>query len=129
MAVTSSELPATGSGVSPRVAGAIGFQLPQLLQGNAQPIGCFFVTGHYFSMLGAVPLQGRLLQPEGDQANSDPVVLMSGDFWQREFHSDPNVVGSVLHLNGVAFTVVGVTPAPKAIRDSSCRQSVTKPGV
>ncbi len=31
MAVTSSELPATDSGVSPRVAGAIGFQLPQLL--------------------------------------------------------------------------------------------------
>ncbi len=48
MAVTSSELPATGSGVSLRVAGAIGFQLPQLLQGSAQPIGCFFVTGNYF---------------------------------------------------------------------------------
>src|SRR6267378_1484858 len=35
---------------------------------------------------------------------------MSGNFWQRRFHSDPKVVGSVLHLNGAAFTVVGVTP-------------------
>jgi predicted permease len=35
---------------------------------------------------------------------------MSGNLWQRRFHSDPKVVGSVLHLNGVAFTVVGVTP-------------------
>ncbi len=35
---------------------------------------------------------------------------MSGNSWQRRFHSDPRIVGSVLHLNGVAFTVVGVTP-------------------
>jgi macrolide transport system ATP-binding/permease protein len=110
MAVTSSELPATGSGSAPRVAGAIGLQLPQLLQGSAQPIGCFFVSGNYFSMLGAVPLQGRLIQPEDDQPNAAPVVVMSGNFWQREFRSDPNVIGSVMHLNGVAFTVIGATP-------------------
>jgi predicted permease len=110
MVVTSSELSASGSSVSPRVAGAIGFQLPQLLQGSAQPIGCFFVSGNYFSMLGALPLQGRLLQPEDDLPNSAPVVLISGNFWQRAFHSDPKVVGSILHLDGVAFTIVGVTP-------------------
>src|SRR5436309_6010798 len=110
MAVTSSDLPATSPGVVPRVAGAVGFQLPQLLQGSAQPIMCFFVSGNYFPMLGATPLLGRILLPEDDQANAPPVVLMSGNSWQRRFHSDPKVVGSVLHLNGVAFTVVGVTP-------------------
>src|SRR5206468_2985018 len=110
MAVTSSDLPATSPGVVPRVAGAVGFQLPQLLQGSAQPIMCFFVSGNYFPMLGATPLLGRILLPEDDQANAPPVVLMSGNSWQRRFHSDPRVVGSVLHLNGVAFTVVGVTP-------------------
>ena len=36
--------------------------------------------------------------------------MISGNFWQRQFHSDPKVVGSILHLNGVAFTVIGVTP-------------------
>src|SRR5438552_13879289 len=29
---------------------------------------------------------------------------------RRSFHSDPKVVGSILHLNGVAFTIIGVTP-------------------
>ncbi|OLD84242.1 MAG: hypothetical protein AUF64_02345 [Chloroflexi bacterium 13_1_20CM_54_36] len=110
MAVTSSDLPATGPEAAPRVAGAIGFQLPQLLQGSAQPIMCFFVSGNYFPMLGATPLLGRILLPEDDRPGSPPVVLMSGNFWQRQFHSDTKVVGSVLHLNGVAFTVVGVTP-------------------
>src|SRR6266851_8963346 len=43
IAVTSSDLPATGPEGSSRVAGAVGFQLPQLLEGSAQPIGCIFV--------------------------------------------------------------------------------------
>jgi macrolide transport system ATP-binding/permease protein len=110
MALTSSDLPATGPEATPGIAGAVGFQLPQLLQGSAQPIMCFFVSGNYFPMLGATPLLGRILLPEDDQANAPPVVLMSGNYWQRRFHSDPKVMGSVLHLNGVAFTVVGVTP-------------------
>src|SRR5437899_10123055 len=110
MAVTSSDLPATGPEATPRIAGAVGFQLLQLLQGSAQPIMCFFVSGNYFPMLGAAPLLGRILLPEDDQANATPVVLMSGNSWQRHFHSDPHVVGSTLHLNGAAFTVIGVTP-------------------
>src|SRR5882724_320024 len=110
IAVTSSDLPATGPESSSRFAGAVGFQLPQLLEGSAQPIGCDFVYGNYLSMYGATPLLGRILSSGDDQPNAAPVVLMSGNFWQRRFHSDPRVVGSVLHLNGVAFTVVGVTP-------------------
>jgi predicted permease len=109
-AVTSSDLPATGPESSSRVAGAVGFQLPQLLEGSAQPIGCSFVSGNYLSMYGTTPILGRILSPEDDHANSAPVVLMSGNLWQRRFHSDPKVIGSVLHLNSVAFTVVGVTP-------------------
>jgi predicted permease len=110
MAVTSSDLPATQPESTPRIAGAVGFQLPQLLQGSAQPVMCAFVSGNYFQMLGATPLLGRILLPADDQPNAPPVVLMSGNAWQRHFHSDPNVVGTVLHLNGIAFTVIGVTP-------------------
>jgi macrolide transport system ATP-binding/permease protein len=110
MAVTSSDLPATGHEAAPRLAKAVGFQLPQLLQGSAQPIMCFFVSGNYLSMLGATPRLGRILLPADDQPNSLPVVMMSGNFWQQQFRADPKVVGSVLHLNGVAFTIVGITP-------------------
>jgi macrolide transport system ATP-binding/permease protein len=109
-AVTSSDLPVAHPEPAPRVAGAVGFHVPQLLQGSAQPIGCSFYSGNYFQMLGAVPLLGRIILPEDDKPNAPPVVLMSGNFWQRKFRSDPKVVGSVLHLNGVAFTVIGVTP-------------------
>jgi len=110
LAVTSSDLPPGGPEARSRLAGAAGFQLPQLLPGTAQPVVAIFVSGNYFRMLGAVPLRGRLLFPEDDQLGSPPVVVISGDFWQRQFRSDPKVVGSILHLNGVAFTVAGVTP-------------------
>ena len=89
MAVTSSDVPATSPEAAPRIAGAVGFRLPQLLRGTAQPIMCFFVSGNYFPMLGATPLLGRILMPEDDQANASPVVLMSGNSWQRHFHSTP----------------------------------------
>ena len=110
MAVTSSDLPSGGPEATSRIAAVAGFQLPQSLQGSAQPIGCYFVSGNYFQMLGTVPLRGRLLVPEDDRLNSEPVVLMSGNFWQRQFHANPAIVGSTLHLDGVAFTVVGITP-------------------
>lgn len=110
IAVTSSDLPAGSPEAIPRIAAAAGFEVPQLLQGSAQAMVCYFVSGNYFQMLGAVPLRGRLLSPEDEQPNSPPVVLLSGNFWQRQFHSDPKVVGSILHLSGIPFTVVGVTP-------------------
>lgn len=109
MGLTSSDLPASGPETVPRIAGAAGFELPQLLQGSAQAMVCYFVSGNYFPMLGAVPRQGRLLTPEDDQPTSPPVVVLSGNFWEREFHSDRKIVGSILHLNGVPATVVGVT--------------------
>jgi predicted permease len=110
MAVTSSDFPVTGTETGASTARAIGFQLPQLLQGSAQPIGCFFVSGNYFSMLGTLPLKGRIIEPRDDQPDAAPIVMLSGNFWLRQFHSDPNVVGSVIHLNGTAFTIIGVTP-------------------
>jgi macrolide transport system ATP-binding/permease protein len=111
MAVTSSDLPTTGTAAQPRVAGALGLQLPQLLPGSAQPLMCFFVSGNYFPMLGAIPMKGRLLEPSDDAPGASPVVLMSGNLWQNEFRSDPRVLGAVVHLNGIPFTVVGITPA------------------
>ena len=108
--VTSSDFSTAEPETGPSIAGAIGFSLPQLLPGSARPIGCGFVSGNYFVALGARPLLGRLLVPEDDRRGAAPVVMLSGNFWQRQFHSNPSTVGSTLHLNGVAFTVIGVTP-------------------
>ena len=110
MALASSDVPAGGLETASRVAGAVGFRLPQLLPGSARPIGSAFVSGNYFRMLGARAALGRLILTEDDTPSAAPVVVMSGNFWRRQLQGDPGIVGSTLHLNGVAFTVVGVTP-------------------
>jgi macrolide transport system ATP-binding/permease protein len=110
MDLTSSDLPVSGQAPLPRIAGALGFHMPQLLQGSAQPIGNAFISGNYFEMLGTQPLLGRLIRPEDDRRGAIPVVVLSGNFWERQFHRSSNVVGSVLHLNGIAFVIAGVTP-------------------
>jgi len=110
MGVTTSDLPPASPEDMPRMASAIGFHLPQLLQGGGRPLMCFYVSGNYFQLLGAHPAAGRLVLPEDDQPGARPVVVLSGNFWRSQFHSSPNVIGSTIHLNRVPFTIVGVTP-------------------
>ncbi len=108
--VTTPDLSVANQENVPRVAGALGFQLPQLLQGGVERLTCVFVSGNYFQLLGAHPAAGRLFLPEDDQSGEPPVVVLSGNFWQSQLHSNPGVVGSVIHLDRMAFTIVGVTP-------------------
>lgn len=109
MSVSSREV-TVSEPASQHVAGALGFQLPQLVSGSARPIGCAFVSGNYFRLLGVDAHIGRMLTPSDDRSGAAPVLVLSGNFWQRQFHADPSVIGSTLHLGDVPFTVVGVTP-------------------
>jgi predicted permease len=69
-----------------------------------------------FHLLGAKPLLGRLLLPEEDTPGRAAVVILSYGLWQRVYHSDPEIVGKSITLNGFAssprdsnqFTVAGV---------------------
>ena len=56
------------------------------------------------------PLLGRPLLPSDEDRASPPVLLVSYRAWQNQFGADPNVVGRVVALSGVAHTIVGVMP-------------------
>jgi predicted permease len=66
----------------------------------------FLVSDNYFSALGVRPIRGRLFQGE----TSSPTVLISENYWQKRFAGDPKILGKIVHLNGSAFTVAGITP-------------------
>ncbi|MBA2734497.1 MAG: ABC transporter permease [Acidobacteria bacterium] len=69
-----------------------------------------YVTGNYFDVLGVGARLGRTLQPADDVTpGAHPVVVISHSVWQRRFGADPGVVGKGLALDGVQYTVVGVT--------------------
>ena len=68
------------------------------------------VSGNYFQVLGVEPAIGRLLLPSDDLPNSDPVVVLSFNFWKTRMGSDPRVVGQTLLINAHPFIIVGVSP-------------------
>jgi predicted permease len=78
---------------------------------NAEFASVFVVSENYFRVLGVEPLRGRTFEsiPAAELLASPP-VLISENFWQRRFASDPAVLGRTIRLNGCAVTVVGITP-------------------
>jgi predicted permease len=76
----------------------------------AEPITGQLVSGEFFSVLGVRPALGRLLGPDDNQSlGQHPVLVLSYSYWQRRFDRKPGVLGSMLTLNGVPFTIIGVS--------------------
>ena len=66
------------------------------------------VSPALFPLLRARPHLGRLFTEDEVREGADQVVLLSYDTWATRFGSDPEVVGTVLEIGGVARAVVGV---------------------
>jgi predicted permease len=70
-----------------------------------------FVTGNFFSVLGVSAYAGRTLTAAEDETpGEDPVAVLTYEYWQRRFSGASAAIGSVMRVNDVAVTIVGVTP-------------------
>ncbi|MGA9770722.1 MAG: ABC transporter permease [Blastocatellia bacterium] len=70
------------------------------------------VSADLFDLLGVTPAVGRMFLPEEDKpGDGGRVVIIGQGLWQRQFNSDPNILGRSLTLDGINYTVVGVMPA------------------
>ncbi len=68
------------------------------------------VTQGFFPMLGIQPAFGRNFLEEECRPNTLSAVLISYGLWQRQFASDPGIVGRTIKLNDLSVNVVGVMP-------------------
>jgi ABC-type antimicrobial peptide transport system permease subunit len=68
------------------------------------------VTANGISMTRVAPILGRSFTEEEDRPGGPPVVVLSAELWKRRFASDPKILGQVIRLDGVAYTVLGVMP-------------------
>ncbi len=68
------------------------------------------VSAELFSILGSEPALGRVFRTGDDSAGKSSFVILSNNLWQRQFHSDPNIIGHQITLDGVQREVVGVMP-------------------
>jgi macrolide transport system ATP-binding/permease protein len=69
-----------------------------------------FISGNYFQLFELVPAAGRLVQPMDDRRGAAPVAVLSYRAWTDRLQARTDVVGSVVMLNGVPATIVGVAP-------------------
>jgi putative ABC transport system permease protein len=69
------------------------------------------VSGNFFPAMGVEPELGRGFRPEENEVpGRDAVVVLSHALWERQFGSDPSVLGRRVKLSGVEFAIIGVTP-------------------
>ena len=66
------------------------------------------VSHEMLDLVGARAAFGRPLGAVDDQPDAARVVTLSHDYWQREFGSNPSVIGTTLSIEGQAFEIVGV---------------------
>jgi macrolide transport system ATP-binding/permease protein len=67
-----------------------------------------YVSGDYFSTVGAKAILGRPLGLADDAPTASPVIVLDYGFWQRAFGADPSAVGRTVRLNNVEAAIVGV---------------------
>lgn len=68
------------------------------------------VSGDYFRLLGVRMANGRALDVGDDRAEAPPAVVVSHRFWRRHLGGSVAAVGTPLHINQTAYTIVGVAP-------------------
>jgi putative ABC transport system permease protein len=88
------------SGVSYNLAGK---DVPQRVSGGK-------VNYDLFPVLGVQAMLGRTFSAEEDHPGAGNLVILSHAIWQTRFESSSNILGKVVSLDGVPYTVVGVMP-------------------
>ncbi len=91
--------------------GAADFWVPNLTDGDfPESVQAVRLTSDVLVLLGVRPRLGRLFRADEENPGRDHTAVLSDALWRRRFASDPAVLGRSIHLNGEAYTVVGVMP-------------------
>jgi len=79
--------------------------------GEPQRISSTFVSPGFWNTFGVAPEIGRVPRDEEMvRGANDHVVVITHDFWQREFGGAKSVIGRRITLGGQSYEIVGVMP-------------------
>lgn len=95
------------------VAGLVAFdgsRFSATVDGHPALIRGDFVSGNYFDLLGVHAILGRTFTMADDQPGLEPVAVISSAYWTGTFGKDAHVIGRVMTVGRIPFTVIGVTP-------------------
>ena len=79
--------------------------------GETELASTLVVTGEFYSTLDLRSVIGRTIAPEDDrESDPRPVAVLSHATWLRHYGGDPAAIGRSITIEGVPFTIIGVTP-------------------
>jgi len=77
---------------------------------DAKRVNGLEVSGEFFNVLGVLPWQGRLIEPQ-DEAGCDlSKVVASYSYWKAQMGGQPITPNTTIVVEGHAVQVLGVTP-------------------
>ena len=80
-----------------------------LVNEDAQETVGQVVSCNYFNVLQPAMALGRgFAEAECSGEGASDLVVLSDDYWRREFGGDPAIVGRTVRMNRVPATVIGV---------------------
>jgi putative ABC transport system permease protein len=68
------------------------------------------VTPEFLSLFGVTPQAGRAFATEEFRPGRDQVAIISDRLWRNRFSADPQIIGQVVRLDELSYTVIGVAP-------------------
>ncbi len=83
-------------------------QLPVTVDGEAEAVDAWLVSGNFYPVLGAKIIAGRPIAPEDDSPAAAPVCVISDAYWARRFGRSASALGQTIYLNRAPLTIVGV---------------------
>ena len=69
------------------------------------------VSRDFFDTLGSRPALGNTFQPDDGQNGGGRSLVVSYNFWQKQYGGSANIIGAKLILNEELYMVIGVMPA------------------
>jgi predicted permease len=76
--------------------------------GRTSAVQGLFVSGDFFTILGAHPALGRLLVASDDIDSALPAAVVSYGFWQNVLGGDSNAIGKLIRINKTTASIIGV---------------------
>lgn len=80
------------------------------VDGRPEVLDAIESTVDFFRVLGVTPLMGRLFGDEDRTSSAPETVIVTYGFWRDRLEADPEVVGSILPIEGEPATIIGVLP-------------------
>ena len=80
-------------------------------EGDAERVRAGVVTGELFETLAVAPVLGRALTASDAAPGAPATVVVGHGLWIRRLGGSPDIVGTVLRIDGAPRTIVGVMPA------------------